>query len=106
MRRRLRGLRARFVSSWFALLERHEQQPCHDKSRRRDPAPIRAGFNFIAISELQASFMDIVLSHKIASVAELAGESATSNSMFLLQYLYQDMMIAPGMSPGIQASLC
>jgi hypothetical protein len=46
--------------------------------------------------------MDVELSHKISSIAELVGTSATSTSIFSFPHLFQDMMIAPGMSHGIR----
>ena len=46
--------------------------------------------------------MDIELSHKISLIAELVGTSFTASSVFSIPYLFQDMMIAPGMSHGIQ----
>ena len=46
--------------------------------------------------------MDIELSHEISSIAELVGTSATASSIFSFPHLFQDMVIAPGMSHGTQ----
>ena len=60
---------------------------CYGNSCRRS----RTGtgrFNLIAISGLQASDMDFVLSHKISSVAGFAGKLTTTNSIFSFHHLY------------------
>ena len=96
MRYRLRGQRARFVSSWLALLKLEHQAT--NKSRPKDPAPngpvphpaYRTGDSWLILAHttffrvdssltkikhlLSLHAMDIVLSHKISLVAELAGK--------------------------------
>ena len=112
-RRQLRDHRARFVSSLFALVELEQKAPSIARrgapiGTRRNPAPQRAGsiyhiiFIISSLSSKQASTMDIELSHEISSIAELVGTSATASSIFSFPHLFQDMMIAPGMSHGTQ----
>jgi hypothetical protein len=107
-RRQLRDHRARFVSSLFALVELEQKAP--SIARRGAPIgiPLRNGpvqsiiFIIFKTSSKRASTMDLELPHKISSIAELVGTSATASSIFSFPHLFQDMMIAPGMSHGTQ----
>ena len=78
------------------------------------PSPARRRSRFRLCSyphfcfDSSARIMEIQLSHKIVSVAELPGmlnyHYLISGVLYIHHHPDQDMTIAPGMSPGIQLS--
>ena len=71
------------------------------------PSYVRYLYVFKICSNTSVRIMDIDLSHKIVSVAELPGTLKSSPSLvFLIRHPHQDTTIALGMSPGIPLNPC